>query len=619
MQQTIQHRHSITMFRCLFILLASLALYIPGVAHAAASKTISTSLAACAPAGDITPQSLLVVLLDRSGSLTFEPGATDPDGYSTSVTKALADLWPGKMAVVPFSNSSTPVIGPYPMSDLQLRDQLKNAVQNYTIGGNTPLDPAMQQALTLLKGAPAGSRVVIVTDGSPDPVIFNNVNQADDIRTNLLHQFCSQGIPVTTFGLALDLTQPDGQTADKLLRDIANGTGGTYTLVRNAHELAQLVVQLYAQWQHLFLLPAQFSNNMYALRIDTYATQVIFVTFRSGANYNISLNSPDGQPVPGQSVQRSTDRHYEIDNMVLSTVNQPGTYSINVSGDAQAQVYALVNTPLHAALVQPTSQTIAYIGQPLQIQAQLLNGTTPIIPKPNEATIVAQVSVQANGQTSNYTVELAQSNNSPLFSGQIVLHGAAGQVHVQIVATYLLIPVEATDAQVTIPLKLPPPVKPVHKPTPPPPPCTNVNCYLQRYGGIIFGGLGALLLLLLLLFLLRRRGSRGWTLAQSGRTEDLGSMGRPFMRNIFHKSVLSSRELEDYGGFDFNEAKFDLIFKHGVRIKAKSDEPQITVKQGSQLVRVTREVGGVELTDRDQIIGGRGAPAILREDIPDGN
>ena len=96
-------------------------------------------------------------------------------------------------------------------------------------------------------------------------------------------------------------------------------------------------------------------------------------------------------------------------------------------------------------------------------------------------------------------------------------------------------------------------------------------------------------------------------------------MGRPFMRNIFYKSVLSSRELEDYGGFDFNEAKFDLIFKHGVRIKAKSDEPQITVKQGSQLVRVTREVGGVELTDRDQIIGGRGAPAILREDIPDGN
>lgn len=614
MQQIRQHRHSTTVFKWLFMLLAFLALCIPGVARAAALHTISTSLAACAPAGDITSQSLLVVLLDRSGSLTFEPGATDPDGYSTSVTKALADLWPGQMAVIPFSGTETPVIGPSPMSES--RDQLKNAVQNYPIGGNTPLDPAMQQALTLLKNAPAGSRVVIVTDGSPEPpVLDNGVNQADDIRTNLLHQFCSQGIPVTAFGLALNLTGQDGQTADKLLRDIANGTGGIYTLVRNAHELAQVVVQLYAQWQHLSFLPAQFNNDTYSIHIDTYATRVIFVTFRSGANYTISLNSPDGQPVPGQSVQRSTDRHYEIDNMVLSTVNQAGTYSINVSGDAQAQAYALVDTPLHAVLVQPAPQTIAYIGQPLQIQAQLLNGTTPVIPKPNEATIVAQVSVQVNGQTSNYTVELAQSGNSPLFSGQIVLHGAAGQVHVQIVATYLLIPVEAAGAQVTIPLQLPPAVKPKPKPTPPQPPCNNVNCYIQRYGGIIFGGLGALLLLILLLLLLRRRGSRGWTLAQSGRTEDLGSMGRPFMRNIFHKSVLSSKELEDYGGFDFNGANFDLIFKHGVKIKAKSDDPKVLVRQGRQTPPVTKDGGSVELADGDQIIAGGRPPATLRIEI----
>src|SRR2546423_15680546 len=37
------------------------------------------------------PDSLLVVLLDRSGSLIDQPRATDPNHYSTSVTKALAD------------------------------------------------------------------------------------------------------------------------------------------------------------------------------------------------------------------------------------------------------------------------------------------------------------------------------------------------------------------------------------------------------------------------------------------------------------------------------------------------------------------------------------------------
>src|SRR5579863_1115953 len=49
--------------------------------------------------------SLLVVLLDRSGSLT----STDPDEYSASMTKALADLWPGSMAVIPFTGDVFPL------------------------------------------------------------------------------------------------------------------------------------------------------------------------------------------------------------------------------------------------------------------------------------------------------------------------------------------------------------------------------------------------------------------------------------------------------------------------------------------------------------------------------
>src|SRR5579872_520762 len=160
-------------------------------AHAA-TYSIDQRIATCPPVGAITNQSLLVVLLDRSGSLTYEPGATDPDGYSTSITKALADLWPGSMAVIPFSRDITPVIGPYVLADQGQRDQLKTAVQNYTIGGDTPLAPALHHALDLLKGAAAGSRAVIVTDGSPDPVVMNDgVNQIDDVEQNLIPQFCN--------------------------------------------------------------------------------------------------------------------------------------------------------------------------------------------------------------------------------------------------------------------------------------------------------------------------------------------------------------------------------------------------------------------------------------------
>jgi len=46
--------------------------------------------------------------------------------------------------------------------------------------------------------------------------------------------------------------------------------------------------------------------------------------------------------IPDQVLQKSTDRHYEIDNMVLSNINQPGTYTVDVVGEKQAQAYALV-------------------------------------------------------------------------------------------------------------------------------------------------------------------------------------------------------------------------------------------------------------------------------------
>lgn len=595
----------------LLIILTLLAFLVPGIARAITLDRTTTALANCTPVGDITPQSLLIVLLDRSGSLVDEPGATDPDGYSTSVTKALADLWSGTIAVIPFSNESTPVIGPYAMSDSHLRQLLKDEVQAYQIGGDTPLDPAMQQALALLKHAPSGSRVIIVTDGSPEPPAINGVNQANDIRQNLLHQFCSLGIPVSAIGLALDLSQPDGQAANALLTEIANGTDEAYTNVRDAHELAQVVVQLFAQWQHLTFLPAQASGDSFTERIDTYARRVTFVAFRSSAASAITLDGPDGQRVPVQSLQQSTDRHYEIDNMTLSDINQPGTYTINVSDDPQAQVYALVESRLHAVLVQPSTRAIAYIGQPLQIQAELMNGPTPVVPKSNEATINAQVNTLVNGQvTATYTVELTQVSGSPLFTGKITLPGPVGQVHVRIEATYLLIPVDASNAQVTIPLQKPKPVVVV----PQTPACgANVNCYLTRYRTALVGGLSALLLLVLLLFLLRRRKSKGWELMQGKQIVDLGTMGRPLGRKLFHKSAISSRELEEYGGLDFHGARFALIFKGNVKLVVTSDEPKVTVSQAGRTILVTRDSRqGIELADKDAIVVQGCKPAVLR-------
>src|SRR5438034_10323602 len=77
------------------------------VAHAMAKNSSHVATVACPSPAAPTSQSLLVVLLDRSGSLTEGASPTDPNGYSTSVTQALADLWPGKMAVIPFTGDTT--------------------------------------------------------------------------------------------------------------------------------------------------------------------------------------------------------------------------------------------------------------------------------------------------------------------------------------------------------------------------------------------------------------------------------------------------------------------------------------------------------------------------------
>lgn len=600
---------SLTISTAFLLALSWGVLLLPGVAQAMSlgMTTPARSLSNCAQPADVSNQSLLVVLLDRSGSLTYQPGATDPDGYSTSVTKALADLWPGSMAVIPFSNESTPVLGPAVLSDAGQRTDLKNAIQNYPIGGNTPLAPAMQKALALLKNAPAGSRVVIVTDGSPEPAVLNGVDQASEIRSQLIPQFCALGIPVNAFGLALDLTSSDGQTANRLLSDISNGTGGTYTLVRNAHELAHVVVQLYAAWQHLVFAPVQTGNNAYTVSIDTYAKRVIFVTFRSGNTFAITLTAPDGQPVPDQAIQRSTDRHYEIDSMMLSSINQPGTYAVSAGGDSGAQVYALVESRLHAVLVQPTASSVSHIGQPLTIQAELYEGNTPIIPRANEATLNAVVTTQVNGQTaSTINVELTQQTNSPIFSRQITLPGPVGKVHVQVQAVYLQIPVDASAAQITIPLEK---AIVVQKPVPG---CgTNVSCYWHRYSTLIVGIPLALVLLLLLLSRLLSKGPYG-RLTQGRLSEELGALRRPFGRRLFHKSTMSSRELEEYGSFNFCGASFDLNFKGGgVTARARSETPEIKVKRGSQYEKVTRD--GAVLTEGDAILVERCTPAIFSE------
>jgi hypothetical protein len=128
-----------------------------------------TGKASCLATSTPNAQSLLIVLLDRSSSLA----QTDPAEYSTSITRVLANLWPGRMAVILFSGTTQPLpqLGPVDLILPGARAHLQTQIeaQKNVLNGDTPTQYAVEQATRMLvqNGYPLGSEVMMITDGQP--------------------------------------------------------------------------------------------------------------------------------------------------------------------------------------------------------------------------------------------------------------------------------------------------------------------------------------------------------------------------------------------------------------------------------------------------------------------
>jgi hypothetical protein len=556
---------------CIVIIISELFAPLP-VAYAHATQQTG-SAGSCPQAIAPTNQSLLIVLLDRSGSLTVQPGATDPDGYSTSVTKALADLWPGRMAVIPFSNGQASILGPATLSDPVQQADLKNKIESYPIGGDTPLGSAVHVALNLLlqNRVPAGSRVILITDGNPTGSGNNDgPHQELDIRHNLLPQFCQRGVPINVFGLTIASNTPDGQDANKLLSDVAANTSASYTNVKGPQDLAREVITLYAQWQHLTFteVPSSPGSN-YRFSIDTFAKQVSLVSFRSRNSSTITLIGPDNHPVT-QGILRSTDRHYEIDNFNVSGPLVAGTYIVNTGGDPDARVYALVSSPLRIQLIEPVPTTIAYTNQSVPLQAQFMDDNGPITPEADAAQVVAHVTLLINGQVvSTNTIVLgqqkttvgSQTSPTPIFSGGTIVYKQPGELRIEIVAIYQQ---AQRQSSLTLPLRLPPP------------PSQPKQQTQMDYKAFIIEGsalLVSLLVLAVIIFLImqrRRAQPKPYGYITNGKPNGYIAL------DGFSKAIINSHDIQARGLFNFS-LNFELAFTKDGTIKIRTKDPGVMI------------------------------------------
>ncbi|HVB20679.1 MAG TPA: vWA domain-containing protein [Ktedonobacteraceae bacterium] len=561
----------------------------------------------CPAVEDPTSNSLLVVLLDRSGSLIAVPGATDPQHYSTSVTKSLAELWPGRMAVVPFQNNVTtvPHFGPYTLSDPQQKATLENQIDqtNSTIGGGTPLEAAMREGLTLLNGAPSGSRVVLITDGAPGnlPPGLSYQQQVKDITGGIIQQYCSEGFPISAFGLTIT-----DHNANTLLDEITSGTGGTYQDVTSPENLATAVTSLYSDWQHLTFTQEKGQGGNYSVTLDSFVQQVTIVTFRTNNSYGVTLDDPNNQPVQG--LQPATDNHYVIDKL-NEGVFVAGVYTVHISdindnNDPDAQVYALVKSPLHVKIIAPTTQHVVY-GKPVEVDAAFFNGNNQLTPSKNTATLIAKVSLFVNGKQVGPTNEIVLTQQGNIFKGQTPVYKQAGQLVVQIDGSYQG---DQRIADTNILLVAPPA---------PIPPCQllDIQCQWQRNSTqvIIFFGLIFLILVLLIVFLilwLRRRkyGPPYGVLVNSFEKLDLAT--------DFRRTPIHSKDIENKGTFNFQEADFDLVFTRNGSVfieTTKRNGSSITVRTGGSSQTLDGSGGKVELYNGSTIVVGAQQAATYRQ------
>lgn len=579
-------------FLCIISIFFSMGLstWASGIANAQVTGRERAESASCPAVAHATSQSLLIVLLDRSLSLI----ATDPAEYSTSATKILADFWPGKMAVIPFTGTgSLKVLGPVSLSDPQQRNALQAQVESNRnqLGGYTPTVVAMQDALDLLNANhfPKGSEVILITDGAPSvPGDIHGIQEENEIEQNLVPQFCQKGVPINAFGLRIDQTTADGQRAFELLNNVADNTvpaGSTakqlYSIT-NPSELATPIIRLIAQWRGLKLIEVRKSSAaLYSLNIDTYANQAYIVTFHS-SNVTLPLIGADNQPVPEAAfTEHLTDAHYDFYNLSGKKFSSGGKYSVDASSDPAASVYALEDTRLKIVPISPTSGSSVNAGQPVTLSAAFYDGNDPsnhaFLP-PNTGTIVATFSLVANGkvvfQGSKTLVQQAKPRDD-VYSEQIT-PPQTGTLTVTYSGTVQDVQIpEQPSVTLTVSCRV-----------------GDIACYWQTYRTPILGISIPLLLLIVLLivFLIwrgqptpkgalatipvastRARRTRSWEPEPESFAAILGT-NRSLSNRILHRSVITSRELQDYPGISahiqLSGKNFDLVAKSGKKDEA---------------------------------------------------
>ncbi|MDR0271619.1 VWA domain-containing protein [Paenibacillus sp.] len=181
-------------------------------------------------AGGSKPVKDIALVIDNSGSMQ----QTDPDNGRYAAAKNMIDRMDSdnRVAVMAFNHETT-LLQPFiKLKDQAAKDKVIREIDvlDATDGG-TDINLALADTMKHIKdqGEGRGTMVVLLSDG------FSEV----DLNTALA-PYKQKHIQVNTIGLSL--VQAEGS---RLLREIAQGTGGQYYDVQNANDLSVVFQKIY--------------------------------------------------------------------------------------------------------------------------------------------------------------------------------------------------------------------------------------------------------------------------------------------------------------------------------------------------------------------------------------
>ncbi|ANJ66455.1 hypothetical protein A9404_02830 [Halothiobacillus diazotrophicus] len=341
----------------------------------------------------------LHVLIDVSGSMK----QTDPTNLRRPALRLLGDLLPpsARIGIWFFGDRVTSVLSTQPASDLT-----KTRVHNTAgkIRSNEPFTDIPDALTAAAASWDTGTdrNMLLLSDGMVDISKDKAVNEQAQQRLldKIIPRLQSAHIRVHTIALSKDADS-------KLLREIADRTGGIFVAADSAEALQRAFLKIFEAAAPRDGLPLK--DNKFI--VDKSVKELTILAFRDKADTPNSLKTPDGTLVTEQTSRSLPNWRWDASGgRDLITIDQPQPGEWQIIGAKDPDNRALIITDLKLNVT--SIPTRVYPGEQINSTLQLTNHDVPVT-QPDLTQVIKAVVQERRGDEVIQSIPLNDRGADP--------------------------------------------------------------------------------------------------------------------------------------------------------------------------------------------------------------